>query len=107
MFAHLIPVFADVFDVADRLKGIDERYRLFYNKRARRYEVYTLQPQPVLQAVLPFSPPDARCLEYVRKTRIERVRYLQEELEKHNAEREKRIVKEVVENIMSCAAKQE
>ena len=35
---YLQEIVSDVFDVADRLKGIDERYRLFYNKLAKRYE---------------------------------------------------------------------
>ena len=46
---HLREITSDVFDIADRLKAIDGRYRLFYNLIAKRYEVYTFTPHPTLQ----------------------------------------------------------
>lgn len=101
---YLQEIVSDVFDVADRLKGIDERYRLFYNKLAKRYEVYTFTPHPVLQVVLPFSPPDCRCVERVRKTRAERLEKLIEELNEHNALLEKlrreKIIQDAVDGLI-------
>ena len=32
----LIRITEDVFDVCDRLKSVDERYKLFYNAKKRR-----------------------------------------------------------------------
>ena len=84
---YLREITADVFDVAARLREIDARYRLFYNLKAGRYEVYTLQPRPVLQVVLAQSPPDRRSVEHVRKTRAERAAQLFEQYKKENAQR--------------------
>ena len=36
---HLKEVKQDVFDIADRIKEVDEGYRLFYNFDRERYEV--------------------------------------------------------------------
>ena len=37
---YLIEIKGDVFDVADRIKEVDEGYRLYYDPIRRRYEVY-------------------------------------------------------------------
>ena len=101
---YLIEIKSDVFDIADRLKSIDGRYRLYYNTIAHRYEVYTLEPRPTLQVVLPFSPPDARCLEHVRKTRAERAAQLFEQYKKENERLQRAKLKECAERALSAAA---
>lgn len=103
---HLREITSDVFDVADRLKGIDERYRLFYNTLTKRYEVYTFTPHPALQVVLPFSPPDARCVEHVRKTRAERAAQLLRELEKENERIAQARNKQIIDRALECALKE-
>lgn len=100
---YLIEIKSDVFDIADRLKSIDGRYRLYYNTIAHRYEVYTLEPRPTLQVVLPFSPPDARCLEHVRKTRAERIAALIQEIERENERIERDRAREIVDRAMERA----
>ena len=65
----LIRITEDVFDVCDRLKSVDERYKLFYNAKKRRYEVYV---EDKLAFVVPFDSLDARTVEYARMTRVER-----------------------------------
>ena len=65
----LIRITEDVFDVCDRLKSVDERYKLFYNAKKRRYEVYV---EDKLAFVVPFYSLDARTVEYARMTRVER-----------------------------------
>ena len=37
---YLIEIKEDVYDVADRIKEVDEEYRLFYAPENHRYEVY-------------------------------------------------------------------
>ena len=48
----LIPIEKDVFSVADRLKEVDERYRVYRNTLAHRFEVYVGE---ALQFVVPFQ----------------------------------------------------
>lgn len=100
---HLREITSDVFDIADRLKAIDGRYRLFYNLIAKRYEVYTFTPHPTLQVVLPFSPPDARCIRHVLRTRAERISALLEEIEAENARIERERMKAVIDRAIASA----
>ncbi len=39
MREHLILIKSDVFDIADRVKEVDEEYRLYFNPERDRYEV--------------------------------------------------------------------
>ena len=36
----LIEIKSDVFDIADRIKEVDEEYRLYYDPESMRYEVH-------------------------------------------------------------------
>lgn len=101
---YLREITADVFDVAARLKEIDARYRLFYNLKAGRYEVYTLLTRPVLQVVLAQSPPDCRSVEHVRKTRAERAAQLFEQYKKENERLQRAKLKDCAERALSAAA---
>ena len=41
----MIRITSDVLDITDRLKAIDERYEVYYNKRKQRYELYSRTSQ--------------------------------------------------------------
>lgn len=79
----LISITNDVFDIADRLRSVDESYRLFYNTERKRYEVYSANN---FQFSLPYEQLDARAVNYARKTRVENAEEIFREVERHNAE---------------------
>ena len=96
----LIPIEKDVFSVADRLKEVDERYRVYRNTLAHRFEVYVGE---ALQLVVPFQKLDARTVEYARKTRIERVNKIVQELDKENDLLEKRKNRAIIDGALAQA----
>lgn len=72
----------DLFDIASRLKEVDERYELFFNKSLGRYEIFA---NGVLQIAVPFDRLDARTVEFARKTRLENLQKLIENIDRENA----------------------
>lgn len=78
---ELVRVLEDTYDIAGRLKEIDERYELFFNRRLGRFEIYA---NGALQIAAPFDRLDARLLDLAVKTRVEYADRLLSELEKHN-----------------------
>lgn len=79
---ELVKVVDDLFHIARRLKGIDRNYELFFNRKRGRFEIYA---KGAMQIALPFDRLDARCLDYARKTRIENLSALMDEIEKTTA----------------------
>ena len=77
----------DLFHVAKRLRQIDSRYRVYFNRRLFRFEIHA---QGAMQIALPFDRLDERSVEYVRKTRVENLDALTKEIELDNAKIEKR-----------------
>lgn len=96
----LIPIEKDVFSIAERLKEIDERYVLYRNPIAHRFEVYVGE---ALQFVVPFQKLDARTVEYARKTRIERMDAIVKEIDRLNDLASKRKDKQIIENALAQA----
>lgn len=80
----LVAVTDDLFGIAERAKLIDPRYKIYYNKEKRRFEIYT-DDGLSSATVLPFDRLDCRALTYLRKTRIERASELAEEIDRLNA----------------------
>jgi ribosomal protein S1 len=81
---YLIEISGDLFDIASRLKEIDERYFPVYNKKYGRFEIHCAEDGRSLACVLPFDRLDGRTIEYVRETRVENVERLFGEIEKNN-----------------------
>lgn len=79
---ELVKVLDDLYHIARRLKDIDERYELCFNRKLKRFEVYA---NGAMQVALPFDRLDVRALDYVRKTRLENLNVVLEEIEKNNA----------------------
>lgn len=71
----------DLFHIAKRLKEIDARYELYFNRAKGRFEVYA---NGAMQLALPFDRLDNRTLIHVRETRLERFENLIEEIECNN-----------------------
>lgn len=90
----------DLFDIAKRLKGIDRRYKLFFNRKKNRYEIYA---NWAMQMALPFERLDARTLSYARKTRLENLEKIIAEIEKENARIEIENAKRSRDKILAAA----
>jgi hypothetical protein len=87
-----VTIKTDTFDIAKRLKQIDNNYIIKYNLTKKRYEVfYKESKEEVLQLVLPYKELDERTINLVNKTRVENLKTLMEELEKQNEKQIKQI----------------
>ena len=74
----------DTFGVEERLREIDDGYRVFYNKLKRRYEIHNMKLQPnTLVLVSPYGELDARIIRHVRQTSVSRANDIYDEIEKH------------------------
>ena len=76
-------VTSDLFCIAQQLKQINEDYRVFWNNRDERFEVFT---PPTLAFVVPFERLDQRTLDYARKTRKQNADLIEQEIAAHNAD---------------------
>ena len=81
---RLIEIRSDVFDIADRMKEVDERYLLFYNLDKARFEV-RLKGREEEIAVTWQGALDARLLQKLRETHVRRRDELIKEIERSEA----------------------
>lgn len=89
----------DLFGIAKRLKSIDRRYELFFNRKKNRYEIYV---NGAMQMALPFERLDARTLTYARKTRLENLEKIIAEIEEENARLEIQKNRETRDKILAA-----
>ncbi|MDD4839198.1 MAG: hypothetical protein PHE93_00810 [Clostridia bacterium] len=94
---NLIEIKEDVFDIACRLREIDENYRLFFNTDHKRYEIYS---RAGLEVVVPYTFLDVRTLVHVRKTRLSNRKQLIEEIENTNARIEEEQRQKIIEKAL-------
>ena len=90
----------DLFDISKRLKSIDRRYALFFNRKKNRYEIYA---NGAMQMALPFERLDARALNYARKTRLENLEKIIAEIEEENARLEIEKASKARDKILAAA----
>ena len=88
-----------LFDISKRLKSIDRRYDLVFNREKNRYEIYA---NGAMQIALPFERLDARAIEYARKTRLENLNKLIAEIEAENARLEIENAKRSRQNVLAA-----
>ena len=81
---RLVKIVGDVYDVADRLREIDDGYYPVYNLTKHRYEIHHARQKPTLCVVLPYDSLDCRAIDKVLRTRIENVEKFILEMDKHN-----------------------
>lgn len=87
----MIKVTHDLFDIAERLKSIDPRYKVFYNNERSRFEVHTSG----LEFIVPFDVLDERTLFHAMRTRRENQEELEQEIQSHNRELDERAFNEM------------
>lgn len=93
---ELVSIKDDLFHIAKRLRQIDSRYRVYFNRKYNRFEIHA---QGAMQIALPFDRLDERSVEYVRKTRVENLEKLMREIEADNARAEKQKQDELIEQV--------
>lgn len=75
----------DLYDIASRIKQIDDGYFIFYSYKRKKYEIHNShQRGNTLSLILPFDKLDARALDLVRQTSRERASEYLKEIEKEN-----------------------
>lgn len=75
---------SDLFNISKRIKQIDRKYFIVFNKKTKKFEVHYHRNHSTLELVLPFDRLDKRTLDFVLKTKMENKRKLIEEMEKNN-----------------------
>jgi len=98
---RLREVRSDVFDIADRIREVDERYRLFYNVDKSRFEVRLIGDNEI--AVTWAGPLDARLVTKLRETHVRRRNELLKEIEKSEQLAERRAEASARERIGVCS----
>jgi len=75
----------DVFDIASRLKEIDNSYYIIFNPEKKRFEVHSSEiGKSSLCFVVPFDRLDKRTIDYALKTRVQNIKKLEKEIEENN-----------------------
>lgn len=71
--SELLQVTSDPFDINLRIRGIDEFYRIYYNRKKHLFELHNLRRTPSFQLILPFCQLDCRVIDYAEKTRVDKI----------------------------------
>lgn len=71
--AHKREIKADLYGIARHIKQIDKSYRVVYDTRLKRFEVWHLGARSITpEVVVPYAELDYRTVNLVRATRVER-----------------------------------
>lgn len=82
----LIAITNDLYDIARRLRSINDDYRVYYNTRRSRYEVHDISRSPdTFQFAVPFDELDARTVTYALYSRVENADSIFAQMERDNA----------------------
>ena len=98
MTNQLIKITNDLFDVAARLKSVNENYVVYYNVAKRRYEVYDGDS---FAFVVPYPELDCRTVDYARKTAKQNADRLFEEIERNNQAVARQSAKDIISNTLN------
>lgn len=94
----------DVFDIANRIKEIDQSYFIVFNAAKQKFEVHSLcQMGGTYCFTVPFCELDERTVDYARKTRreniakiIAQIDFENEKLQKENFKQAKNKLEEIL-----------
>lgn len=85
-----VKITCDLFDIATRIKELDERYEIYYDAEEGKYQIYALG---VRQLTLPYDKLDVRTLDYVYESRVENAEKILREIDEYNKRSERDAVK--------------
>lgn len=98
----------DVHDIACRLKGLDENYKIYFNVGTSKFEIHNMKFRPTLQVVSPYKQLDIRTYLYVCKTQVKNLDKILDEINQSNLRLEKenqyRIVQKAAESFEKIVA---
>ena len=83
---ELVRIENDVCDIAWRIREVDPDYYIVYNRRLGRFELHDAACRDTFACVLPYDRLDERSVRHARRTRVELLERLLEELERENGE---------------------
>lgn len=92
----------DLYGVAERIREIDDRYEVWYDRVVGRYEIHA---EGALQIAVPFAQLDARTVRLVRETRVERTEQIVGQIEAANRIAEERALKALAERAERAAGR--
>ena len=92
----------DLYGVAERIREIDDRYEVWYDRVVGRYEIHA---EGTLQIAVPFAQLDARTVRLVRETRVERTEQIVGQIEAANRIAEERALKALAERAERAAGR--
>ena len=91
---------SDPFYISDRIKEIDKNYYFVFNTKENRIELHRAnQKGSTFSLVIPYECLDERAIFLAKKTRIENLNKLIEEIDKENEMREIKLRKQAFEQI--------
>lgn len=81
----MIEIFMDLFEIVDKIKKIDNNYRVFRNIYKHRFEIYYQEGLNLkLQLVVPYDCLDYRTINLLNKSKVENADLLFKEVDDHN-----------------------
>ena len=100
MKPNLIPITNDLFDIAARLRTVNDGYRVYYNVARSRFEVYDeSRVTPTLAFVSPYDELDCRTVDYAVYSRVENADVVLSDVERSNAAVEHSLEHEALNNL--------
>ena len=86
---NTIKIENDLYDIVKRIREIDKRYFVLYDKIGKKFQLHQKTPRGESYVLtFPFATLDARCVEHTLKTRIERFDKIMADIVKNNADLE-------------------
>ena len=96
----LIEIRNDVYFILSRIKEIDKNYKIFYNTTKEHFEIHNSKQKGGSYCLtVPFKVLDERCVNLVRKSRVENADEIFKEIDRQNEEMNRKKEKEMIEQI--------
>lgn len=97
---YVVRVENDLFDIANRIKAIDEDLFVCFNCKSHRFELHNSRFKNSFQLQLPFDRLDCRTLDYAFETHIKNRKALMEATDRFNLEVEKRRNEQICASVL-------
>lgn len=96
---ELILISHNCFDIPERIREIDDDYRLFYNCKKNIIELHNLKCKPTFQLAMPFRQLDSRAIEFVWRTRLDKILSEIENIDSYNKNLEERLINKTLDEM--------